>query len=162
MAHFLCGIAAVIYHAPTLTYLIMRRASTKDVGAGSWECVTGRVDHGESFEEALHREVAEEIQIKIHPEFIIGTTHFYRDEAIEANELQGVIYACRYDGDRDAIQLSDEHDMHYWVTWDELSNYAPDDNWLYHAIERAEYTRQHMSNVLADYHTKFGFEGRGG
>ena len=33
----------------------MKRGAARDFGAESWECVTGRVNQGESIEQALHR-----------------------------------------------------------------------------------------------------------
>ena len=61
-------------------YLLLRRADDRDFKGGSWECVTGRVDQGESYEQALHREVREEIGATVQIEFLIATTHFYRGE----------------------------------------------------------------------------------
>ncbi|HIP70446.1 MAG TPA: NUDIX domain-containing protein, partial [Anaerolineae bacterium] len=86
VGRFLGGIAALIWDEATDRYLLLRRAAHKDVGAGHWECVTGRVDQGESYEDALHREVQEEIGIPAQIQFIIGTTHFYRGPARPENE----------------------------------------------------------------------------
>ncbi|MCP4360489.1 MAG: NUDIX domain-containing protein [Chloroflexi bacterium] len=62
IGHFLGGIATLVWQPDTKQYLLLHRADDKDVGAGHWECVTGRVDQGESFGVAFFREVHEEIQ----------------------------------------------------------------------------------------------------
>ena len=82
--HFLAGIAAIIRRSSGV-YLLLRRSSDRDVGAGVWECVTGRVNQGEGFEEALHREVTEETGLRITIETFIGLSHFYRGEASPEN-----------------------------------------------------------------------------
>ena len=108
VGRFLCGIAALVYHPATQTYLLLRRAPDRDAGGGEWECVTGRVDQGEGFEEALHREVREELGAAVAPDFIVGTSHFYRGTSVPENELLGVTYACMLD-DPGAIRVSAEH-----------------------------------------------------
>jgi 8-oxo-dGTP diphosphatase len=94
VGRFLGGIMALVREVENGRYLLLQRASTKDVGAGTWECVTGRVDQGESFEEALYREAQEEIGTTLQIEFILGTTHFFRGPSIPENELLGIAYAC--------------------------------------------------------------------
>ena len=69
-------IAALLWHPDSETYLMLRRAEHRDVGGGSWECVTGRVNQGEGFPAALKREVFEELQVKVAIDFILGTGAF--------------------------------------------------------------------------------------
>ena len=131
-------------------YLLLQRASIKDVGAGSWECVTGRVDQGESLEEALYREVEEELGVHPEIEFILGTTHFYRGPASPENELLGIAYACTVPA-ASAIRLSTEHDAHHWFTASELVDFLSENHWLLPVIARAEIMRQHWPDELRDY-----------
>lgn len=138
-------------------YLLLQRASSKDVGAGSWECVTGRVDQGEGFEEALYREVREEIGVAIKVEFLLGTTHFFRGPAIPENELLGMAYACTIPS-ASLIQLSDEHDAHHWFTADEIITFLPEKHWLTPVVKRAEFLRQHWPQELQDYFAERPFE----
>ena len=56
IGHFYAGIAALIWSPETNQYLLLRRSELKDFAPGAWECVTGRVDQGEGFEDALRRE----------------------------------------------------------------------------------------------------------
>ncbi len=81
IGHFLGGVAGLIWKPDTDQYLLLRRSDQRDFKAGDWDCVTGRVDQGEGFEAALHREVREELRAKVQIEFIVAITHFYRGEA---------------------------------------------------------------------------------
>ena len=137
VGRFIAGIAAVLWREDDNTYLILRRSAQKDHGAGHWETVTGRVDQGESYIEALHREVKEETGLAIKLEFVIGCTHFYRGESVPENELLGVIFCCTT-LTPDALVRSDEHDAHKWVTLAEVQAMFPADNWLRRSLERAD------------------------
>lgn len=143
VGRFLGGISALIRHPDNDTYLILRRSAQKDVGAGHWECVTGRVDQGEGFETALHREVREELGVEITAEFIIATTHFYRGDPLPENELLGVHVCCTI-ADPDAITISHEHDAHRWATAEEVHDLLGPDHWLTQVIQRAEALRARM------------------
>ena len=161
VGRFIAGIGAVIWSPKTERYLVLRRSSAKDYGAGAWECVTGRVDQGEGFEEALHREVREELGVSIQAMTIIGTTHFYRGAAIPENELLGVIFLCSLD-DPECIHPGDEHSEHRWVTADEamalLSETDPTTRWARRVIERAEAVRKVLPDGLVEYFQVNGFE----
>ena len=138
-------------------YLILQRASSKDVGAGTWECVTGRVDQGEGFEAALYREVTEEIGVRPQIEFILGTTHFYRGPASPETELLGVAYACTIPS-ASVVQLSAEHDAHHWFTAAEARDFLPQRHWLAPVIARAAHMRQLWHADLRDYFAERPFD----
>jgi 8-oxo-dGTP diphosphatase len=150
IGRFYAMIGALIRDPDSGKYLILRRSAEKDVAAGAWECVTGRVDQGEGFPEALQREVYEEIKVQIQPEFILRTAHFYRGEAIPENEMVGVMYCCTVD-DLEAIQISWEHDEARWVTLEEARTLLSEDHWLVELIERAETMRTLMPEKLLAY-----------
>jgi 8-oxo-dGTP diphosphatase len=154
IGRFVGGIAAVIYHPPTQTYLVLRRSARRDAGGGEWECVTGRVDQGESFEAAVKREVREELGVEITLDFIIGTSHFYRGAALPENELLAVRYACTV-ANRDSVIISDEHDAHHWMTVDEVYAFLPSDHWLIKTIQRTEVMRRLLPpELLTLYHAE--------
>lgn len=157
IGRFQCGIAALLYHEESHTYLLMRRSRQRDFGAHDWECVTGRVDQGESFEQAVHREVREEVGLEIQIDFIIGTTHFYRGKPSPENELLGVKYVCSVAA-RDALSISDEHDESRWLTATEVYSLLPPEHWLYQTIERAELLRAALPETLIAYQRQVGFE----
>lgn len=139
--HFQCGVAALIRSAADGRYLLLQRARGKDYAPGVWECVTGRLEQGESFEQALHREVIEEIGTPVRLQCVLGTTHFHRGAPEPANETVGVVYGCVLD-DADAVACSDEHQAHRWVTAAQAQNLLSDDDpstrWMRGIIARAE------------------------
>jgi 8-oxo-dGTP diphosphatase len=161
IGRFLAGIGCLIWNPADDTYLILRRAPTKDFAAGMWECVTGRVDQGEGFEDALRREVREELDVEVQPLFIVGTTHFYRGLDRPEFELVGIVYCGVVDQPSD-IQISPEHSECRWVSAAEgialLSLDQPTELWLAQIIERAEFFRRHLPEELLRFNAEQGFE----
>jgi 8-oxo-dGTP diphosphatase len=157
IGHFLGGIAALIWDPGNDKYLLLRRAPDRDFQAGAWECVTGRVDQGESYEQALYREVSEEIGARVQIEFIIGTTHFYRGEVVPENELLGVIFGCTIRSPLN-ILFGVEHSEKRWVSIKEAEKILPEGNWLRKAIYRAERLKKDLPSELMNAFQKEGFE----
>ncbi|MCP4421441.1 MAG: NUDIX domain-containing protein [Chloroflexi bacterium] len=157
VGRFLGGIMALVRELENGRYLLLQRTATKDVGAGNWECVTGRVDQGESFENALYREVEEEIGVRPQIEFIVGTTHFYRGPASPETELLGVAYACTISHAND-IQISMEHDAFHWLSVAEIRDFLPNTHWLPPTLDRAELMRQVWPDALWDYFAERPFD----
>lgn len=157
---FLGGVGALIYNPTNNTYLMLQRSSAKDVGAGKWECVTGRVDQGEGFEQAVLREVKEEIGADVVLDTLIGTTHFYRGEAIDANELIGVFYGCRLKNPDAPIQISAEHSQYRWMTIQEMTPLFLDKShkWILHLVQRDQIMRQWLPQELITIFHHEGFE----
>jgi 8-oxo-dGTP diphosphatase len=157
---FLGGVGALIYNPADNTYLMLQRSATKDVGAGKWECVTGRVDQGEGFEQAVIREVREEIGVEILLDTLIGTTHFYRGEAIDANELIGVFYGARLKDPNATIHISDEHSQFVWMTPQQVSDTLSDKAhaWIIHLVQRDQLLRQLLPQSLITVFHQEGFE----
>ena len=149
IGRFLAGIAALIWDPATEKYLLLRRAAQRDYGADLWECVTGRVDQGEGYAQALHREVREELGVAVEIDFLLGTTHFYRGPQEPEYELLGVMYACRLLPGQ-APQFGAEHSAARWVTAAEAYAMLPDPYWLRSLIKRAELVRRQMpADVVA-------------
>ena len=161
IGRFFAGIAAVIWSPETLKYLLLRRSEQKDYARGAWEFVTGRVDQGEGFEDALRREVREELGVSVQIEHILGTTHFYRGSPSPENELLGVIYLCTLD-DPASIHISVEHSEYRWLTAEQafklLAATDPSIQWARRVIQRAEVIRPLLTEDLLDFHRKSGFE----
>lgn len=161
IGRFLAGIAALIWDPTTCRYLLLHRSENKDFGAGVWECLTGRVDQGEGFEDALHREVREELGRSVQAEYILGTTHFYRGAPIPANELLGIVYLCSLD-DPGSISLSTEHSEYRWLTAPQaielLSATDASTSWARRVIEHAERIRALLPTELVRYQQEVGFE----
>lgn len=158
---FIAGIAALIWSPETHKYLLLRRSDHKDYARGAWECVTGRVDQGEGFEDALHREVYEELGVEVQIQYILGTTHFYRGDPTPTNELVGVIYLCSL-SNPDSIHIGTEHSEYRWLTADQaidlLTTSDPTTQWAKRVIQRAETIRAMLPEDLLDFQKKAGFE----
>lgn len=158
---FQCGIAALIRSAVDGRYLLLRRAASKDYAAGVWECVTGRLEQGERFEQALHREVAEEIGTSVRLQCILGTSHFHRGAPSPANETVGVVYGCVVDNPN-AVVSSGEHSEHRWVTASEalllLTADDPSTCWMRGIIKRSEALWRHVSQPWLTLAERFGLE----
>lgn len=161
VGRFIAGIAALIWSPKIERYLILHRSEQKDFAPGAWECVTGRVDQGEGYEDALRREVHEELGAEVFIEHILGTTHFYRGDPIPENELVGVIYLC-YLSDPNSIRIGQEHSEYRWLSAGQaielLSASDPTTQWAKRIIQRAEVVRRMLPEDLLDLQKTNGFE----
>ncbi len=161
IGRFIGGVGALIWDPEADAYLVLRRAATKDYASGVWECVTGRVDQGEGFIDALHREVREELGIAVEVAYFLGTTHFYRGAPVPENELIGVVFVC-VTSEPDKVRLSVEHDALRWVTAVSAPEFLSADNpstrWLSRVVQQAAALRQHMPPELLAYQRTVNFE----
>ncbi|OGO27424.1 MAG: hypothetical protein A2136_02800 [Chloroflexi bacterium RBG_16_54_11] len=161
IGRFYAGIGAVIWSPRDRKYLVLRRSEQKDYAPGAWECVTGRVDQGEGFEDTLHREAQEELGVDVQVEHILGTTHFYRGAPNPENELVGVIYLCSL-ADPSSIRISAEHFEFRWLSADQaielLTSADTSTQWARRVIQRAEAIRPLLTRELVEYQEKSGFE----
>ncbi|MGB9672636.1 MAG: NUDIX domain-containing protein [Anaerolineales bacterium] len=158
---FIGGVGAVIFRQTDGRYLLLQRSLNKDFAQSIWEPVTGRVEQGEGFVDALRREVLEETGIMVQPMFILGTTHFYRGSPQPENELIGVVFLCKPIEDL-AIKLSPEHIQYTWVNLNEalalLTDQTPPTQWTRRILKHAEQVRQSLTPNLLAYLTQTEFE----
>ena len=157
VGRFLAMVGALIWRQTDGKYLLLQRSGTKDFAAGQWECVTGRLEQGESFGQAVRREVCEELGLAVHIECVLGTTHFYRGDALPENEMVGVHYGCSIH-DPTRLQLSEEHAAYQWVTAAEAMALFPAGHWLRELIARAEVVRELMPHELLQLYRHESFE----
>ena len=95
--------------------LIIKRAKDDEVGAETWECVGGKIEFGEALEDALIREVKEEVGLNITVDRLLYATTFKTDPT---RQVVILTYLCKnYDGE---VILSAEHVDYQWVTKEAL------------------------------------------
>lgn len=94
--------------------LLLKRANIEGMwGAGQWALAGGRVEEGETSEDAVKREVSEETGLKINV-FLKTFTLQRRNESIED------CFVAKYNGDPDDIRLNDENTSYGWFTSEEI------------------------------------------
>ena len=157
VGRFLAMAGALVWRQTDGKYLLLQRSESRDFAAGQWECVTGRLDQGESFWQAVRREALEELGLEVQIEFVLGTAHFYRGDVIPENEMVGVHYGCSIQ-ESTSIQLSDEHRAFRWVTAEQAQTLLASGYWLRELIARAEVVRRLMPQELLQFYRNNGFD----
>jgi hypothetical protein len=99
----------------------------------------------------------QELGMAVHVECVLGTTHFYRGDALPEHEMVGVHDGCS-NPDATRLQLSDEHGAYQWVTAEEAQALFPVGHWLRELIARAEVVRRLMPQELLQFYRHSGFE----
>ena len=96
--------------------LIARRKTGDEYVLGKWEFPGGKVDLNEIDEDAIKREIKEELEIAVKAKSLIATTtHKYPSKVVELK-----LYECDYISG--SIKLHD-HTEYAWVSIDDLLFY---------------------------------------
>lgn len=108
------GVGALIHCPATARYLVVRRDSGDY--SGTWCCLGGGVDKGESLKQALFRELYEEANIfrkdilTVTPKCVVKSGDYLYTNCLATCEKE--LYP----------KLNEEHDGYMWVTREELLN----------------------------------------
>ena len=103
--------------------LILKRSTNSKTNPGKWELPGGKVDQGESFDQALVREVYEETQLKIGLEHVVGVS----EQNLHVIRAVHIILSGKIiEGN---LNLSHEHEGYAWVFFENLPEYELAD-WL--------------------------------
>jgi 8-oxo-dGTP pyrophosphatase MutT (NUDIX family) len=115
------AVAAVVLRADGRV-LCMRRAASRDFGAGLWETLSGRVRAGEEPLDAVRRELREEagadLDVMLDPRPLAA----YPARRGEVPMMVLVYVAWHRAGQ---VHRSTEHDAHEWLTPDEFARRSP-------------------------------------
>jgi 8-oxo-dGTP diphosphatase len=109
--------------------LIIKRSIDSKTNPGKWELPGGKVDEGESFDQALLREVFEETKLKVNLEHVIGVAE-QNLHLIRAVHI--IMSTTILEGE---LILSDEHDGYAWINFESLPDYDLAD-WLQDYVDR--------------------------
>jgi len=107
-------------------YLLIKMPPHRGVFPGQWGLPGGGVEEGERIEDALRREVREDLQLDLltmEPLYFKGEVHEKLQPTGERQTMYMVflIYACTADGCDPVI--NEEFDSYAWVSPDELDRY---------------------------------------
>ncbi|MCL5004272.1 MAG: NUDIX domain-containing protein [Patescibacteria group bacterium] len=114
--------------------LICKRADDRDHAPGQWEALGGRVEQGETLEQAARREAKEETGLEVEVVEPIYTFRFLR--GAEKAEHLGVSFWCKYRGGEVKIDPH-EHSQFLWATPDEALELISDES-IKRAISKLE------------------------
>lgn len=104
--------------------LIIKRSTDSKTNPGKWELPGGKVDQGESFDQALIREVFEETNLKISLDHVVGVC----EQNLPLIRAVHIIMSGKIvEGE---LNLSHEHEGYAWVFFEELPDYELTD-WLH-------------------------------
>jgi ADP-ribose pyrophosphatase YjhB (NUDIX family) len=110
-------VGALVVHDGRL--LVVRRG--RSPGRGLWSVPGGRVERGESLQDAVVREVAEETGLAVRPGAVVGRV----ERAAPANGVYVIDdLSCELDGPAAALRAGDDADEARWVSRGELERLA--------------------------------------
>ena len=113
---FFVAVKALLFYDGKV--LLIKRSSAARGEHHFWELPGGRMEFGETPQEALTRELLEETGLSADIICPLQTWNFFREEA---TQIVGVTFLCK--ATTDAVRLSDEHDAFAWVPFDKLQQY---------------------------------------
>jgi 8-oxo-dGTP diphosphatase len=120
--NYIKGVSAALAHQGKI--LIVRRSINDDFLAGYYEMPGGKIEPGEDEEQALIREIQEEVSLKVKA---LKKFHVFTYQPGPATHCTDYQYLVAIVGDENIsnLKLSDEHDEHKWINEAELNELSP-------------------------------------
>lgn len=98
-------VKGIIYDKQQKKVLLLKRSDREDIGIGTWENAGGAVEHGESLEEALRREIREEVGLSVSVGDLAYVSY--------VGSMIILVYYCTIKSGN--VTLSEEHCEARWV-----------------------------------------------
>ena len=95
--------------------LLLRRSLKSKGNPGKWDFPGGKADPGESFEDALLREVEEETGLRIALGRVVGAA----ESKAPSRRVAYLIMEARLESGE--VRLSEEHEAHVWMAVQDLA-----------------------------------------
>ena len=103
--------------------LIAKRTAKRELFPNKWECGGGQVRPGESFEEAIQRQIYEEFNLSVDVVAVIGTYQIPRTRPQKA-KIPGLTFLCVVNGNGEEITLNKrEHSECRWIAPSDTKDY---------------------------------------
>ena len=95
--------------------LMVREAAAYDVGtnAGRYDVVGGRIEPGEHYEDALHREVKEEVGLEVDIIGPFAVSEWFPNVKGEQWHIVAIFFECK--PKTDTVTLGTDHDDYKWI-----------------------------------------------
>lgn len=100
--------------------LLVKRADNDDFLPGLWELPGGGTDFGENPQEALKREVFEEVGLSVSVGKPLTVEDYFMENDHEKIHRVEVFYLCSLIDTTQEVQLSFEHSAYKWVKQEDL------------------------------------------
>lgn len=113
MKPFVLSVKVLLHREDGLCLLLRRSQSSKN-HAGKWDLPGGKVDAGESFDAAIHREVFEETGLRVELQHVLGASEAQLNDRVVVYLFLAASTAA------DDLRLSEEHDQFRWVPRESL------------------------------------------
>ncbi|MFA5831341.1 MAG: (deoxy)nucleoside triphosphate pyrophosphohydrolase [Candidatus Paceibacterota bacterium] len=128
-------VAAALLFDDHKNFLIAKRAYGQF--AGKWEFPGGKIEEGETEEDAIIREMKEELDVDVVPEKVVGVFSHAHDERI----IELVLVRCSLATPSQKIVSDGSHAEHAWVQLPDCENFdfAPLDREIVDFLKQAEH-----------------------
>lgn len=98
--------------------VLVAKRKAQDSGAGFWEFPGGKVEEGETLQEALVREIKEELDLEIEVQDLLGSLEVYTptQKLIHLSLFATSVHNKQF--------VLNDHDEAQWISWKDLNRFS--------------------------------------